>query len=228
MGMVSREQALEAGAKIQTNVDWGQLDSAALQEVLRDPVALGRKCTIFLANGAEMQIVMTTDGIQVPEGGRIHTVAVPANESRDWKDAVGAAGPNTGRDWTIWRMGDQYPPSESGSGLVKVVLVHFGKGRNTRSEDNIEWGKSQHLVPASPRKVFAVGEHCQNLHRDLGMDPMAVVSLKKCSFEGVQHCARVWFRGSRRLADGDWFGGGWDDDCWFAFVRESEASLLAE
>lgn len=198
MGEVSRGQALEAGAKLQTNIGWEQLDSKLLDEILKDPVALGREATLWLANRARMQIVMTTDGIVIPKGGRIHIVAVPVNESRDWKEAVAAAGPNTNKGWDIWKMDERYPPSETGSGLAKVILANFGPGKNTMSQGNLAWAKSQGLVSASPRKVFAVGEHCPTLNRDLRMDSMAVVSLVECSFGGRQCVTSVWFGGSER------------------------------
>ncbi len=222
MGMVSRDQALESGAKLQTNINWDVLDSKHLQETFGDPIRLGREATFFLANGGRMQIILTTDGIQIPEGGRIHIVAVPVNESRDWKESLSAAGPHTGRDWDIWRMGDQYPPTEGQSGLAKIILVNFGPGKNTISEANIAWAKSQKLVLASPRKVFAVGEYCPNLNRELGMDSMAVVSLEQCSFGGEQRVVSVWWRESGREAGRHWFALGWSGRCWFAFVRESE------
>jgi hypothetical protein len=227
MGKVSRDHALEAGAKIQTNIDWDQIDSKLLDEILKDPIALGREATLFLANRARMQVSITTDGIVIPQGGRIHIVPVAVNESRDWNEAVAAAGRNTDKGSDIWKMGDQYPPSEVGSGLSKIILVNFGSGKNTLSQDNLAWAKSQHLVSASPRKVFAVGEHCPTLNRVLGMDSMAVVSLKECSFVGRQLVTCVWFYGSKRKAHLSWFGNEWGDGCWFAFVRESEASLLA-
>lgn len=226
MGQVSRGQALEAGAKLQTNIGWEHLDSKLLDETLKDPVALGREATLFLANRGKMQIIITTDGIVIPEGGRIHIVPVAVNESRDWKEAVAAAGPSTGRDWDIWKMGGGYPPSEVGSGLEKIILVNFGK--NTSSEENLAWAKSQKLVPASPRKAFAVSEHYPNLNRILGMDSMAVVSLKECSFEGRRGVVRVWFHGSERKADLRWFEHGWFGHCWFAFVRESEVGEPTE
>lgn len=220
MGKVSREQALEVGAKIQTNINWDELDSELLQEVLRDPIALGRKFTLFLANRAEMQIILTTDGIQVPEGGRIHIVAVPVEESRSWREAVKAAGPNTDKSWDIWKMGGQYPPSETGSGLKKVILVNFGK--YTRSEDNLAWARAQKLKPISPRAALAVGEHCPTLNRNLGLEYMAVVSLVPCYFEGKQNVVYSWWASSRRRARHYWLGYEFRDHSWFGFSRESE------
>ena len=55
------------------------------------------------------------------------------------------------------------------------------------------------------------------------MDPMAVVSLQKCSFEGRPLVARVWFDGSERSALLVWLWYHWDDDDWFAFVRELDS-----
>lgn len=221
MAEVGRDQALEAMAKLSVKPNWGALSTDVLQTAIQR-LELGEQFTLFLANGGRVQIVMTTDGITVPDGGRIHMVAVPVNESRDWYEALKAAGPNTGRDWAIWRMGGEYPPKETGSGLKKVVLLNFGKGKNTLSSENIAWAKSQGLVPASPRTVFAVAEYNPNLNRDLGMD-LAVVSLEECSFEGRPSYACVWFVGSERRAyGGGWFESDWSDGSWFAFVRESE------
>jgi hypothetical protein len=163
--------------------------------------------------------VVITDAIIPPQRGKIHLLSIHANASRPWRDAVSAAGPNTGRHWEIWEVGDQYPPLVGATGgLQEIILVNFG--RYIRSEECLLWAKSQRLVPDSPRKVFAVGEHCLELHRDLGIDPIAVVSLVPCSFEGRQRVPSVWWYGSLRQADLRWFAYGWYAYNWFAFVRE--------
>lgn len=215
MGMVSREQALEVMAKLGTKADWSQLESDALQRsVVEDPNS-GHEFTRFLANGGRVQI--TADRIAAPEGGKILIVTVPVNEARLWENAVGAFSPDTDRDWDIWKVGDQYPPVAGAKpALQQIFLVNFGKF--TRSEGNLIWAKEQHLVPASPRAVFAIGEHCPYLN--LAMDPMAVVSLVQCSFEGRQHVCDGWWCGSERGVRPVWFGSDWDDYDWFAFVRE--------
>lgn len=219
MSQVSREQALEVMAKAGTGVDWASLDSETIKAIIKDPVSLGREQTRFLANQAKVQVVHT-GGIVPPEGGRILVVTLPVDESRLWKDSVSAAGPNTGRDWNIWKLGDQYPSVVGATrGLQQITLANFGK--YTRSEGDLIWAKEQHLVPASPRAVFAVGEYCPYLN--LVMNPMAVVSLVTCSFGGEQFVCDVWFDGSRRAADRRWFVSEWRDIYWFAF-GESEAS----
>lgn len=216
MGQVSREQALEVMAKLGTKADWSRLDSDALQRsVVEDPNS-GREFTRFLANRGRVQIV-TTGGIVAPQGGKILIVTVPVGESRLWEDAVSAAGPNTGRGCDIWKVGDQYLPMAGATpGLQQIFLANFGKF--TRSEGNLIWAKDQHLVPASPRAVFAIGEHCSYLN--LAMDPMTVVSLVPCSFGGGQCVCYGWRSGSARRASLSWFEGAWYADCWFAFVRE--------
>lgn len=218
MGMVSLKQSQEVQAKVGINCAWDEVAIEQAQEAVRDPIRLGREYTRFLQNGGRVEIV-STGGIIPPEGGKILIVAVPVNESRSWQDAVSGAGPNTGRDWDIWKVGDQYPPlAGAAPRLQQVFLVNFGK--YTRSEGNLIWAKEQHLVPASPRAVFAIGEHCPYLN--LAMDPMAVVSLAKCSFGGGEHACYVWWFGSERRAYLIWFDGGWNDHYWFAFVREFE------
>ena len=216
MGQVSREQSLEVMAKLGTNTDWSQLDSEVMQRIIKDPTGSGREFTRFLANGGRVTIV-STDGITAPKGGKIHIVSVQVDESRAWKDAVSAAGPNTGRDWDIWKVGNQYPPTAIRSSR-QVILVNFGK--YMQSEDVLAWGRTQNLRPASPRSVFAIGEHCPNLNRELVMDYMAVVSLVPCSFEGERRVTNVWWSRSGRKSYLRWFGSGWSVYDWFAFVRE--------
>lgn len=220
MGKVSRDQALEAGAKIQTNINWDELDSDLLQEVLRDPIALGREATRLLQNRGRVMVV-TTDGIILPPGGKVHIVSVPVDESRDWKDVVKAAGPNTGKGWDVWKMGEQYPPVVGATlNFQQIILVNFGK--DTRSEDNLAWAKAQKLKPISPRAALAIGEHCPTLNKNLGLEYMAVVSLVPCSFGGERRFVYSWWSRSERKAARHRFGSGWDGDCWFGFARESE------
>lgn len=216
MGQVSREQALEVMAKLGTKAGWSQLDSDMIQRAIVEDPNSGREFTRFLANCGRVQVA-STDGVVRPQDGKILIVTVPVNESRPWEDAISAAGPNTGRGWDIWKVGDQYPPIAGATrGLQQIFLANFGKF--TRSEGNLIWAKEQHLRPASPRAVFAIGEHCPYLN--LAMNPIAVVSLVPFSSRGKQHVPSVWWDGAERGASLDWFGSDWDDDDWFAFVRE--------
>ena len=218
MNQVSREQSLELMAKLGTNTDWSQLDSEVIQRIIDDPTGSGRGFTRFLANGGRVMI-MSTDGIVIPKGGKVHNISVPVNESRPWKDAVSAAGPNTNCDWDIWKVGDQYPPVIGATqGLQQLILVNFGK--YMQSGDVLAWGKGQCLRPASSRSVFAIGEHYPSLNCDLAMDYMAVVSFVLCSFGGRQRVPRVWWDESGRESLLDWFDDRWSESYWFAFVRE--------
>ncbi len=166
--------------------------------------------------------------ITPPPGGRIHLLTVSVNESRPWKEAVCAAGPNTEADsevWRVgdWRIGDQYPPMvRATEEPCEVILVNFGPRSSTSSRQALAWGRAQRLCPASPRTIFAIGEHSPMLRRNLAVNRLAVVSLKPCSFEGGQRVPGVWGCGSKRGASLYWFTDEWYADDWFAFVREED------
>lgn len=219
MGTVSRGQALEAMAKLSTTADWDKVDPEVLQEsIIKDPVRAGHEFTLFLQNGGRVQIIALT-GVVAPKDGRVHVARVPVNESRSWEEAVRAAGPNTGSDWDVWKVGNQYPPQ---AGVEtkdeEVILVNFG--RSMSLEDVLAWGREQYLRPKTPRACLAVSEHCLNLHQDLGLNEMAVVSLVPCSFEVEQRVVSCWWRRSERGARLRWFTHGWYTHDWFAFSRE--------
>lgn len=155
--------------------------------------------------------------IAPPEGGKIHIVSVFVDEARPWDQAVRTADPNTPESYAVWKVGDQYPPQQFKNDQ-EIILVNFGK--YISSEDVIEWGRGQKLRPATPRSCFAVGEHILNLHTDLGVEYMAVVSLVQCSFGGSQRVCGVWRGRSGRGVGLCWFGSDWSGSYWFAFVRE--------
>ncbi|MDP2816052.1 MAG: hypothetical protein Q8O19_05175 [Rectinemataceae bacterium] len=157
--------------------------------------------------------------ITAPEGGRIRIVTIPVDESRDWRDAISPLS-NTSPDSNVWKVGDQYPAVAGAKGKRKIILVNFGEGSATSSETAIAWGKERGLRLITPREAFAVGEHKPNLHTELGLSFMAVVSLVTCSFSGKSRVCYSWWRGAERRAGLSWFGGGWDGDSWFGFVRE--------
>nr|KKS48658.1 MAG: hypothetical protein UV11_C0006G0063 [Candidatus Giovannonibacteria bacterium GW2011_GWF2_42_19] len=173
----------------------------------------------FLQNKGRMQFITT--GIAPPPNGIVILLTIPVNESREWNGAVKAAGPDTDRNSGIWKVGDQFPGSAGTvERLEQIWLVNFGKGSVTSSQNALDWGEEQHLVPDSPRANFAIAEHFPKLNTYLGMDLMAIISLRTCSFEGDDHATRVWFLGAERIAYLVWFENVWSDDYWFAFVRE--------
>lgn len=152
-----------------------------------------------------------------PEGGRIHIVTVPVDESCPWDQAIRGAGPDTPESYAVWKVGHQYPPQALELPRQIIILANFGK--YTR-DSALAWGTSQKLRPVSPRACFAVGEHVPNLHVDLGVEYMAVVSLVPCSFGGDQRFCGVWWDRSGRRARLSRFSSDWDCLCWFAFFRE--------
>lgn len=158
--------------------------------------------------------------LAAPDGGCINVVHVPVNPGREWQEAVNAAGPNTPSGYDVRKVADKYPP-QSGpvEDIKEIILVNFGR---TISDTKVavDWGKQYKLRPANPRQIFAVGEHKPELHHELGMNPMAVVSPDECFFVGYRQVCFVWWRGSRRYCDLRWFARDWSANSWFAFVRE--------
>lgn len=157
--------------------------------------------------------------VAAPKGGRLHVVRVPVNPAREWQDAINVL-PNTGKDWDIRKVGEHYPPQEGPVEEHEIILVNFGK-TITNGQFALDWAKPFGLLPADPRKVFAVGEHKPMLHRELGFSAMVVVSLEECSFEGDRRVPLAWWDGGRRGAVLDWFVDDWYGNRWFAFVRKN-------
>ena len=154
-----------------------------------------------------------------PDGGRIHVLRVPVNPTREWQEAINAAGPNTPSNYDVRKVADKYPPQDGVVEEKEIILVNFGK---TISDTRVavEWGKQHGLRPASPRPVFAIGEHKPQLHRELGVNAMAVVSPEECSFDVVRRVCIVWWSDADRHCNLRWFGHEWSAYYWFAFVRE--------
>lgn len=222
--MVSLKQSKAVAAALDINACWEEVPASAAQMIIEDPITAGREYTRFLQNGGRM-IIVTTDGIALPPGARMHIVTVMVDESRPWDEAVNAAGPNTGADWNIRKVGDQYPPTLGATPKMRVIyLVNFGK--DTMGDDNIAWGKSQKLRPETPRAVFAVTEHNSDLDEVFGMEGcMAVTSLEECSFGGSRRAPSAWWDGTERKAGLGNFGNAWDGSAWFAFSREEFLKL---
>ena len=218
MKMVSPEQQHEVQAKAGTNCVWREVTTEQAQEAVRDPIRFGREYTRFLQNGGRVT-VMVTDGIIPPPEGMGRILSVPVDESRPWPDAVKAAGSDTGRDWGIWKVGDQYSVGAIGKlRLKQVVLANFSKG--VQSEEVLAWGKEQKLKPTTPRTCFAVSEHYKELHNYLGMNPMAVVTLTPCYFKGLRRVPFVWLDDAGREVSLDRLDVGWGGLYWFVFDRE--------
>ncbi len=202
---------------------FAEFTSAVIRQLPRDltpDVAQG-----WIENQGALQRVlrgalMSGEFVLAPQGGTLHFVSVPVDESRPWDEAVRTAGPNTPDEYNVWKVGDQYPP-QGESGVREIILVNFGRGSFTTGEQALAWGKENRLRPASPRGCFAVGEHCPKLNRELGKNYMAVVSLDLCSFGGERQVCNVWWNDTERGANLNWVDDEFDDDYWLAFVRYS-------
>lgn len=157
--------------------------------------------------------------VAAPKGGRIHAVRVPVDPTREWLEAVNAAGPDTPASCSVRKVGHLYPPQAGTVTDREIILVNFGKPIPS-GQYALDWAKPFGLRPENPRGVFAIGEHMPQLNIQLGMPYMAVVSLDVCSFEGGRRVPVAWWRDSRRGAYLYWFGSDWDGNDWFAFVRE--------
>lgn len=218
MKMISPNAQHEVMAKAGTNCRWNEVGSEQAQEAVKDPIRFGFEFTRFLQNSGRVTVV-TTDGIIPPPGGMIHILSVPVDESRPWPDVIRAAAPNTGSDWDIWKVWDQYPPVAGARLSIKqVILANFGKV--AQSEEALAWGKEQKLKPTMPRACFAISEHFPKINRYLDMNPMAVVTLMDCSFVGCRRVPSVWLCGAEREAFLRRFVIDWGGLYWFAFVRE--------
>jgi hypothetical protein len=63
--------------------------------------------------------------------GTTRMVSVRADESRSWNEVVHAAGPQTGRDWDVWKIGHLYAPVAGASDVTQeLVLVNFKSERH--------------------------------------------------------------------------------------------------
>lgn len=167
-----------------------------------------------------LQLIMRCSmPFKAPQGGRLNIVRVTVDPTRDWQEAINTAGPNTGSDCGVRKVGDAYPPEDGGVTEEEIFIVNFGKVI-PNGQYALDWAKPLNLSPAKPRQVFAVGEHKPELHWELKCNPMALVSLVPCSFKG-DHCVlRVWWGGARRDVNLDLFDDGCGASYWFAFVHK--------
>ena len=164
-------------------------------------------------------LAVSTPAITAPEGGRIHILRVPVNPAREWQEGINAAGPNTPENFDVCKVGGLYLPQKGKVEEREIILVNFGK-TIPNGQYALDWAKQYKLCPDGPRGCFAIGEHKPNLDKELGMNPMAVVSLEECSFEGERRVCNVWWDDAGRYASLYWFGDDLGGDYWFAFVRE--------
>lgn len=151
-----------------------------------------------------------------PQGGRLHTVRICFKPDRKWIEAIDAAGPNTPKEYNIWRVGEQYPISGTKEIEEDLILLNFPQKGFCSA---CVWAESNRLEVTVPREVFAIGEQHPNLHNEIKQDPICVVATRKCIFEGNDNACYVWWRGSERRANLLWTGNFESTGSWFAFRK---------
>ena len=164
-----------------------------------------------------------THNIIIPKGGYIHTFLVPpVDESREWNETVHVGGPDTPDDCDIWKVGNRYPPTiaDVSKKPHEIILAQFGYVGHSNSKNNIAWAKSQHLIPATPRQLFAVSEYYSRFIKKLH-NPVTVVSLIPCYFRRRQWVCVVRWEERVREADLYYFSSKWFINILFAFVHEN-------
>ena len=177
----------------------------------------GNVATLLEAARQGRRIVFAPE-FEPPPGGRIHILRVPVVLDRPWQEAINASGSDTPDNYNVRKVGDLYLPT--GKGLVEreVILLNFGpKGGSW--DGAIAWAKQYGLKRIAPRLVFAIGEHCPQLHHELKIDPMYVVATEECAFEGNRQACNVWWNEHKREANLNWVSNYGNPNDWFAFSR---------
>ena len=146
---------------------------------------------------------LESGGIAPPEGARVHVLRVKVDQSREWQDAVSAAGPDTPDSYNVRKVGGQYPSVGGEVIEEELILLNFPKGDGNWDKANV-WAGAHGLKRTNPREVFAVGEQHPKLHEQLEQNPMYVVATTDCSFEGNRDACYVWWNDSMREAGLDW------------------------
>src|SRR3989344_4561221 len=84
-----------------------------------------------------------------PDGGRIHVLRVPVNPTREWQEAINAAGPNTPSNYDVRKVADKYPPQDGGVEEKKNYPRHLGKN-NPRPSRCSRGGQTPRVAPRQP------------------------------------------------------------------------------
>lgn len=187
--------------RFQTAMDNGQAS------LFLDAVKAGRKVTLL-------------PEFVTPKDGRIHELTISVVLDEELQSAISAGCPDTPDSFDVQRVGDQYRPSGKGTRKNRMILVNFGPNGGGWNRA-IAWAAQYpQLKRSAPRQVFAISKRKLSLHRELGFNPMCVVAMTKCVFEGGQQACCAWWNDSKRRASLGWVGGFTDAFVWFAFLCE--------
>lgn len=152
---------------------------------------------------------------------RTCALSVSVNFDLDWSEAVNRSGPNTPLSNKIYMVGDLYKPTSKGTLECKIVLMSFVKGGSW--QEAIAWAERKGLKRTDPRQVFAILEQKPQLHQDLEMDPMYIISTQECFFRYSVRICSVWWQGPLRGCTLERFRDLWDPWDWFAFLSNLRA-----
>ena len=169
-----------------------------------------------------------SSGLAPPPGGYLHTVSLLVDLSREWHQALCAAGTNTdyhiyagGSDLYYKDVGGQFPPVDMGVVETQIILMSFGPtGGNWNRA--LAWGNRNRLKVTDPRHVFAIGEQKPEFHHELMSNELKVSSTKEfiSNTTDCRIACQVCWHGDKLGACMERIEEIHDNHDWFAFVRE--------
>ena len=188
----------------------------ALKSVDRRGEQFGRHIRkFFVPPDPDAKVLRPTLLVTIPQ--------VPVNYDLydlDWNERINQAGPNTSADNDVRKVGDLYVVERKGVVLTDITLVGFGQ--YVQSEPVLDFAAEwQFGREMNPYEAFALPTHRPNLHRELGRNVLAAVSLEHREFRAERRVCCSWWDGAERDCSLRWFGDGWDGGYVFGFVRES-------
>jgi hypothetical protein len=161
--------------------------------------------------------------IEPPEGGRVVVVRVLIDQSVAWPEAIETGGPHV-LNYDVCEVADQFPQKNGPALQEEIILANFGV-LIPNVAYACEWAKRYGICAAMPRGVFAIGQHQPRVHRQLGMNPMAIVSPEECSFRGQKYVCGLWWCAEKRGAHLYRAESEFLDRTWFAFSDPTPTNI---
>ena len=168
-------------------------------------------------------IIEEVTDIVPPPGGKVFRVLVRVDWTKNWREFIFANCPQTGHDWDVLTVGDQYEPVNL---KEEVLLVWFGKGVRIMAERADAWAEKNGLVQSHGRipvaVIGSVGDIVDQLKKcGFPYDSAGVVSTSSCKLGGDSYVPYAWRyydggRGARLSHVSD----GWRGNSLFAFSRK--------
>gem|GEM_PF-3542471 len=170
----------------------------------------------------KLGIIEEVTDIVPPPGGKVFRVLVRVDWTKNWREFIFANCPQTGHDWDVLTVGDQYEPVNL---KEEVLLVWFGKGVRIMAERADAWAEKNGLVQSHGRipvaVIGSVGDIVDQLKKcGFPYDSAGVVSTSSCKLGGdsyVPYAWRYYVGGGASLSR---VSGEWDGRNLFAFSRK--------